>query len=360
MKKSNPLVSILMPVFNGELYLNQAINSVLSQTYPNWELLIVDDGSSDDSYKIAESYSKKNEKIRLFSHSGRGYRGVSATRNLALENGQGQYIATLDCDDEWLPGRLEKQIDIFRHFPQTIMVYGLAETIDEKGDTVYKRLNKKNDIKVPVYAGSGVPGGPYSIFELLVRGKIWIPSPTVLALAETVKKCKGFNETLKYQVEDHLLFTLVAEKGPVYFLNEVLANYRVHSETWSARLDHKKRSRAYLQYCDRLIRNAKKENIPLVSREYVEKWKKLAAQGGFKYIISSMDQIFVSQLQIFLHQRIMVRDKLRCLLLPLGIIIRKVKGFLKSSFFFTRAESSPSREIPFAANRSLIIVSFSE
>jgi len=327
---SKPLVSIIMPVFNGELYLKQAIGSVLSQTYSNWELLIVDDGSEDTSYEIAHAYSKQNGKIHLLTHPGRVNKGVSATRNVALDNCRGEFTAILDCDDEWLSEKLEKQISIFRRFPRTTIVYGLAETIDKNGKAVNKSFNKKSKLKVPVYAGSGLPGGPYTIFELIVRGKIWIPSPTVLARTEVIKECEGFDETLRFQVEDHLLFTLLAEKGSVYFLNEVLARYRVHSKTWTFELNHKKRSLAYMQYCDRLIHSVNQGNIPLVSREYVDKWVKLAAQGGLKYVISNLNQILMSQMKILLHHRVRKRDKLRCLWIPIGILIRKIYHFFRS------------------------------
>ena len=101
-----PLVSIMMPAYNAGKYIGRAIESVLAQTYENWELVIVDDCSTDNTYEIAASY--KDPRIRILRHEQN--MGVGLSRNDALSASSGQWVAVLDADDEWLPERLERLI----------------------------------------------------------------------------------------------------------------------------------------------------------------------------------------------------------------------------------------------------------
>lgn len=105
-----PKVSVIMPVYNSERYLRQAIESVLSQTYQDFELIIVDDGSTDNSQAIIKEYAGKDKRIYYAFHEEN--RGVSAARNTALSMAQGEWIAIIDSDDAWHPERLEKLLKV--------------------------------------------------------------------------------------------------------------------------------------------------------------------------------------------------------------------------------------------------------
>ena len=104
-----PLVSIIMPAYNSEKYISESIESVIKQTYQNWELLITDDKSQDSTRTIVKSYSKKDPRIKLFFNSENGGAGVA--RNNSIKEANGRFIAFLDADDIWLPEKLEKQIN---------------------------------------------------------------------------------------------------------------------------------------------------------------------------------------------------------------------------------------------------------
>lgn len=108
--EKRPKVSVIMPVYNRERYLSQAIESVLNQTYGDFELIIVDDGSTDNSQAIIKEYAGKDKRIRYAFHEKN--RGVSAARNTALAMAQGEWIALIDSDDAWHPERLEKLLKI--------------------------------------------------------------------------------------------------------------------------------------------------------------------------------------------------------------------------------------------------------
>jgi glycosyltransferase involved in cell wall biosynthesis len=125
---SEPMVSVTIPVLNGEKYLDQAVESVLAQTCDSWELLIIDDGSTDRSRKIAERFARDwSGKIIVLDHPGRENRGMMASRNLGLSRSRGQYIARLDADDVLRPTAFEDQIAVMVAHPSVAMTYGPAE-----------------------------------------------------------------------------------------------------------------------------------------------------------------------------------------------------------------------------------------
>lgn len=106
---SNTLVSIITPVYNCEKYIGQTIDSVISQTYENWEMILADDNSPDNSAKIIAEYAARDSRIKYIKLPQNG--GAALARNAALEKANGRYIAYLDADDLWLPTKLERQID---------------------------------------------------------------------------------------------------------------------------------------------------------------------------------------------------------------------------------------------------------
>ena len=107
--KSNNLVSVITPAYNCAEYIDECIESVLNQTYQNWEMLIVDDKSTDNTQSIVESYAKKDHRIKLFNQEKNA--GAAAARNKALELSQGRFVAFLDSDDAWKPNKLERQLE---------------------------------------------------------------------------------------------------------------------------------------------------------------------------------------------------------------------------------------------------------
>ena len=111
-----PLVSVIMPVYNGEKYLAEAIDSILVQTFTDFELLIVDDGSQDNSAEIIRSYVKRDSRIRFFQQEQN--EGSANARNRGIANAKGEFIAAMDCDDVSLPERLQKQVDFLESHPE--------------------------------------------------------------------------------------------------------------------------------------------------------------------------------------------------------------------------------------------------
>src|SRR5215467_12913811 len=104
-----PRVTAIIIVLNGERFIGEAIASVVAQSFADWELLVVDDGSSDGTIPIVEDVARSDPRIRLLHHPDRGNHGMSATRNVGIAAAQGEFIGFLDADDVWLPEKLEQQ-----------------------------------------------------------------------------------------------------------------------------------------------------------------------------------------------------------------------------------------------------------
>lgn len=154
MKKNDVLVSVIMPAYNCERVIIEAINSVIFQTYENWELLVLDDGSKDNTLLIIESFTKKDSRIKALPNEKN--KGVSATRNRGIEHAKGDWIAFLDSDDIWEQSKLEKQVKVINEYSAEFIFTGSSYINDEgipfKGTfevprlVTYKKLRYHNVI----------------------------------------------------------------------------------------------------------------------------------------------------------------------------------------------------------------------
>lgn len=129
MKTKNPLVTIYMPVFNASPYLNQSIDSILTQTYSNFEFIIIDDASTDNSWKIIKSYAKKDKRIIAIKNYIN--LGVSLTSNIAISRAKGKLLARMDADDISFSDRIEKQVQFLTKNPKVVAIGGQCIVIDE-------------------------------------------------------------------------------------------------------------------------------------------------------------------------------------------------------------------------------------
>lgn len=134
MKIIKPLVTVYMPVFNASPYLNQAIDSILNQSYSNFEFIIVDDASTDNSWRIIKSYAKKDSRIVAIKNQIN--LGVSLTSNIAISKAQGKFLARMDADDISFTDRLEKQVQFLTKNTDTVAVGGQCVVIDEFNNVI--------------------------------------------------------------------------------------------------------------------------------------------------------------------------------------------------------------------------------
>lgn len=201
---STPLVSVIIPCFNAESFIEQSIKSVINQTYQNWELLVIDDCSEDKSWQIINSFCKADKRIRSFRTT-RPSGSPSHPRNIGISESQGEFIAFLDADDLWLPNKLEEQV-YFLLEKKALFVYSNYEKISESG----ARLGRV--IKVSTEA----------TYHSMLKTSV-IPCLTVLISKQLVKR-RLFKEIGK---EDYLLWLEILRSGVKAFnTNKVHALYR--------------------------------------------------------------------------------------------------------------------------------------
>jgi len=230
---NEPLVSSVITFFNAGKYIQEAIESVLAQTHANFELLLVDDGSSDDSTSIALGYAERfSEKVRYLEHDGHENRGAAASRNLGFWQAQGEYIALLDADDVWLPRKLEEQLEILDAHPEAGMVYGQSQYW-------YSWTNSPEDAHRDHVLKLGVqtdtlfePGTLSTLLYPLGRGTAPCPSDLLLRRG-TVERVGGFEEAFRgmYQLyDDQTFLAKVYLNEPVFVANRCWDRYRQHPD----------------------------------------------------------------------------------------------------------------------------------
>lgn len=200
------LVSIITPCYNGAKYISETIDAVISQTYENWEMLIVDDGSKDDSAKIIKSYEEKDGRIYYIYQQNAG---SAAARNNGIHQANGQYIALLDADDLWYPRFLEKQIAFMKE-KNIICASCSYRRINENSEeilrpTKVKKVISKKDMERRNYIGCLT-----GLYDSEKHGKIYL------------------HEELKSIRDDYAYwYDIVSLDGFAYGNSEILASYRV-------------------------------------------------------------------------------------------------------------------------------------
>ena len=221
------LVSIVLIFLNEEKFISEAIASVLDQTYSNWELLLVDDGSTDASSDIAQSYeSKFPERVRYLEHPEHKNCGMSASRNLGINNSKGEYIAFIDGDDVWLPYKLEQQVAILEAQPDAALVCGRTKwwygwsgkPEDEQRDFIQKLDLPLNSLVQPP-----------AVLLLFLKDE-WASLCDILARREVIKAVGGYEDSFTAMYEDQAFHAKLCFNYPVYVSGKCWYLYRQHSQ----------------------------------------------------------------------------------------------------------------------------------
>jgi glycosyltransferase involved in cell wall biosynthesis len=204
-----PKVTVLMPVYNGEMFLREAVDSILGQSFVDFELLIVNDSSTDKSLSIIRSYH--DSRIRLVNNDKN--RGLIYSRNKGIDESRGEYIAMLDCDDVAYPRRLARQVLFLENNPEYAMVGSGLEIIDGEG--------RSSGFSVPVYKDNEV--GPRLIF-----GNIFAQSSVMIR--RNIITDYRYRKEAPFS-EDYDLWIRLAEDNLIRNLPEILIKYRVYNSS---------------------------------------------------------------------------------------------------------------------------------
>ena len=212
MSEFKPLISVIMNCHNGSKFLEESVNSIISQTYKNWELIFWDNVSQDDSKKIITKFS--DNRIKYFKST--KFNRLYKSRNLAIKNAKGQFISFLDTDDLWQKDKLEKQMDFFSKNQDYEIIYSNYYIYDES--------TKKKFIKFKKVLPSGI------IFKQLLRN--YTLGIVTTCLRRDIFKDNFFNDNFDI-IGDFDLFLKLSENNKIGYMEDVLAVYRIHKSNLS-------------------------------------------------------------------------------------------------------------------------------
>ena len=208
-----PLVSVIMPSYNSKKYIKKAIDSVLEQTYSNFELIIVDGNSTDGTLDILDEYKKQDRRIKVIQDEGRG---IGAALQLGCQIASGKFIARMDSDDIAINTRFEKQLKIFHSIPNLILVASPVIYINEDDSIVGYSF-------------------PYTNKRIIQEKVYLIAHPTVMMKKDAYVKAGGYQPLLR--AEDYFLWNRMRIMGEFYIFKEPLIKYRLLQDSLSHTLD---------------------------------------------------------------------------------------------------------------------------
>lgn len=255
------LVSVSIPFRDREDFLAEAIESVLAQTYRQWELFLVDDGSTDRGGELARSYAARlPEKIRYLEHPNHGNFGVTRSRNLGASASRGEYLAFLDSDDVWLPNKLSHQIAVMEEFPRAGLCCGPSEywySWDPHAD------KHARDLVIPLSPPNRLYDPPLLFVQSYPIGKYGAPCPSSFLLRRRAFDLVGgfvqaFNPGTYQLYEDTAFLSKLYLEVPVYVTGVCTDRYRCHRDSISFRtqgnLEERER-RFYFRWLEAYLRS---------------------------------------------------------------------------------------------------------
>lgn len=211
---ASPLVSVIIPTYNSSEFIRETLESVFAQTYKNLEIIMVDDGSRDDTREILATYS---DRVRWVAQDNAG---PAAARNHGISLAQGELICFLDSDDLWEPNKLEQQVRFFLGHPEYGLISTEMSTFNETGVL-------RSRVKADIYH---IKNG--RVMRDLLFGN-WIQTSGVMVRKQCIDEVGGFTVEKGLWGEDWILWMQIAARHPIYFLEEPLAKIRQRSQSFS-------------------------------------------------------------------------------------------------------------------------------
>ncbi len=209
-----PVVSVLMTVYNGEHYLAEAVESILEQTFTDFEFVIIDDGSTDNSLELLREFEKRDPRIRLFA---RPHSGIVPAANFGLRQCRGEFLARMDSDDVAFPHRFEVQVRTLRQRPEVVVVGGAYDLIDAAGRFLRRQWP---------------PTDNETLQELSLRGSTPICQPLAMIRMSAIDQVGEYDRVVE-TAEDNDMWLRLGGVGELMCLPEVLLKYRQHAASVS-------------------------------------------------------------------------------------------------------------------------------
>lgn len=218
-------ISIITASYNYEKYIVETLNSIINQNYENWELIIVDDGSCDNSLSVIDDYVAQDDRIKLYTHANNKNRGLSETIKLALSKCSGDYIAFLESDDIWGENNLSEKLHIIRQYPDIAIISNDVELFGDK-----KRISSYNHYFSFQAKTFNKLTFPCNIFTVLLKEN-FIPTFSCVMVKTAYLKACSF-DILYTPWLDRYLWLQLAYHGQFYFLNKKLTKWRIHAQSY--------------------------------------------------------------------------------------------------------------------------------
>jgi len=277
-----PRVSVIMTYLDPPLgFFRDAVDSVIGQTFADWELLLVNDGSGAEASEVAGNFARLDpSRIRCIAHGGGVNLGIPASRNLGLAHARGEFVACLDADDQWYPAKLAEQVRILEENPHVDMLFGrtlIWRAWQAPGDG--KRVDRLPALGVP----DGTELGPGAFLALMIRSHISIPPPSnVMVRASAVRSAGGFGEGVSNHYEDQAFYSKVSLRGVVLACGDVWCRYRVHdgSVTHGAtRAEGRAARRQFLDWLEVYLSEQGALSAPMRRTLRIERWATRLPRG---------------------------------------------------------------------------------
>lgn len=231
--QQNPLISVITASYNYASLISETIQSVLNQTYTNWELIIVDDGSNDNSVEVIKEFCLKDSRIHFFQHEGGVNRGLAETIKLGMQKACGEWIAFLESDDMFEANCLEEKVKIINEHPDVKFIFSDLITFGDENaainkkklhDKITKHLRKKKC-------------NPFDLRHDLVWQNYVSSFSIVMTKKDLLKTC-DFNTPVGAYL-DYWLWTQMAQKTKFYYLDKKLTRWRVHKDSYINKISNK-------------------------------------------------------------------------------------------------------------------------
>jgi glycosyltransferase involved in cell wall biosynthesis len=228
--RDRPLVSVIVPFFNAERFLAEAADSVVAQTYDRWELILVDDGSSDAGAAIAAEYASADPgRVRVVTHADRGNHGSSATRNHGIAASRGAYLAFLDSDDVWYPHKLREQVDVLERHDEVAGVYGRTQYWNTWAGDGAEREDYVPDLGIEPETIVLPP----SLLTLSLLSRIRVASMSNIVLRrEAVDAVEGFENPFRGMFDDQVFLAKISLMFPLFVAAACWDRYRQHPDSF--------------------------------------------------------------------------------------------------------------------------------
>lgn len=232
MTETPPLVTVITIFKDEERFLGQAVESVLAQSWPHWELLLCDDGSTDGSSAMARAFAERHpDRIRYLTHPGGANRGMSATRNLGLAAAAGELVAFLDGDDVWVPEKLTRQVELLQRHPAAAAVYGRLHVWHA---WTRQPADLARDYVQPLGVEPDTLVQPPELLLRFLEDDVHTPSGLLFRKA-VLEEVGGYETSFRGMHEDGVVLVKICLEWPVYASGEVWYKYRQHPDSCCTR-----------------------------------------------------------------------------------------------------------------------------